>query len=124
MIRKSLAIIKTIICFEKQRAIKLEFEWKKLWDCFFLILRLLTTTSILSPAEMIPVCLEVWPLSLESPCWVSKGLIDYNLQITTMLNFFITYGDTFLHSTNYYDELYYELVRNSKFLEVLSMTGS
>jgi hypothetical protein len=33
------------------------------------------------------------------------------LQVVTIFNIFITYGDTFLPSAVSYDELYYELVR-------------
>lgn len=35
-------------------------------------------------------------------------------QVVNIFNLFITYGDTFLATTNSYDELYYELNREEK----------
>lgn len=32
-------------------------------------------------------------------------------QVVNILNFFITYADTFLSSPNSYDELFYEIIR-------------
>lgn len=44
------------------------------------------------------------------------------LQVVNIFNLFITYGDTFLATTNSYDELYYELNREEKvFSEIHAM---
>jgi len=41
-----------------------------------------------------------------------------------IFNLFITYGDTFLATTNSYDELYYELNREEKVFSELHAMGN
>ena len=41
----------------------------------------------------------------------------------TILNIFITFGDTFLPDPNSYDELYYELVRVRDTVHALELLG-
>lgn len=46
-----------------------------------------------------------------------------SVQIVTVFNLFITYGDTFLPSPSDYDDLYYELMRVSKLLDLFYSLG-
>lgn len=43
--------------------------------------------------------------------------------MVNIFNLFITYGDTFLATTNSYDELYYELNREEKVFTELHAMG-
>ena len=47
----------------------------------------------------------------------------YSMQVVNIFNLFITYGDTFLATTNSYDELYYELNREEKVFTELHAMG-
>ena len=54
--------------------------------------------------------------------WFRKPeTIELAMSITTILNLFITYGDTFLPSGNDYDYLYYELIREAKTLSAVTL---
>jgi hypothetical protein len=46
------------------------------------------------------------------------------VQITTVFNLFITYGDLFLPQPSDYDDLYYELIRDAKAIETFYYYGS
>lgn len=48
---------------------------------------------------------------------LSKQQVSICMQVVTVLNLFITYGDSFLPSPSDYDDLYYEIMRVSKTLE-------
>jgi hypothetical protein len=48
---------------------------------------------------------------------LSKQQLSICMQVVTVLNLFITYGDSFLPSPSDYDDLYYEIMRVSKMLE-------
>jgi len=48
---------------------------------------------------------------------LSREVLEVCLQITTIFNLFITYGDQFANP-NDYDELYYELIRNEEDVEM------
>lgn len=45
------------------------------------------------------------------------------LQVVNLFNMFITYGDTFLPTSNSYDELYYEIVRMHQVFDNLYCMG-
>jgi Domain of unknown function (DUF1741) len=47
----------------------------------------------------------------------------FTLQVINIFNFFISYGDTFLKTTQMYDELYYELNREEKIFSELNAFG-
>lgn len=44
-------------------------------------------------------------------------------QVVNLFNMFITYGDTFLPTSNSYDELYYEIVRMHQVFDNLYCMG-
>lgn len=46
------------------------------------------------------------------------------LQVVNLFNMFITYGDTFLPTSNSYDELYYEIVRMHQVFDNLYCMGT
>ena len=48
---------------------------------------------------------------------LSKQQLTICMHVVTVLNLFITYGDSFLPSPSDYDDLYYEIMRVSKMLE-------
>jgi Domain of unknown function (DUF1741) len=48
---------------------------------------------------------------------LSKQQLGICMQVVTVLNLFITYGDSFLPSPSDYDDLYYEIMRVSKLLD-------
>lgn len=50
-------------------------------------------------------------------------LICVSLQVVNLFNMFITYGDTFLPTSNSYDELYYEIVRMHQVFDNLYCMG-
>lgn len=45
------------------------------------------------------------------------------IQVVNLFNMFITYGDTFLPTSNSYDELYYEIVRMHQVFDNLYCMG-
>lgn len=45
-------------------------------------------------------------------------------QVVNLFNMFITYGDTFLPTSNSYDELYYEIVRMHQVFDNLYCMGT
>lgn len=47
----------------------------------------------------------------------TKQQLGICMQVVTVLNLFITYGDSFLPSPSDYDDLYYEIMRVSKLLD-------
>lgn len=47
-----------------------------------------------------------------------------SLQVVNLFNMFITYGDTFLPTSNSYDELYYEIVRMHQVFDNLYCMGT
>lgn len=46
------------------------------------------------------------------------------IQVVNLFNMFITYGDTFLPTSNSYDELYYEIVRMHQVFDNLYCMGT
>jgi hypothetical protein len=88
---KCLSVVHCMLCYQKLHRIRLQFNWKELWDALVgLVKYILSSERLLSSHENV------------------LGLAD---QVVTILNLFITYGDTFLPDPSSYDELYYELIR-------------
>lgn len=60
----------------------------------------------------------------QEPNLIKKcNIFHLAIQIINIFNLFITYGDTFLATTNSYDELYYELNREEKAFTELHAMG-
>ena len=89
-----------VLCYQKQHHHCLKrFKWELLWKQMFRLLGF--------------VGKEEW--------FKKPEVVELTLSITTILNLFITYGDTFLPSGNDYDYLYYELIREAKTLSAVSL---
>ncbi|XP_058064612.1 armadillo-like helical domain-containing protein 3 isoform X2 [Anopheles bellator] len=89
-----IGIIHRIIVYQKRCRVRLVYHWKELWTAMISLLKFL----IYQEQNLIKRC----------------NIFQLALQVINILNLFITYGDTFLATTNSYDELYYELNREEK----------
>jgi hypothetical protein len=95
---KCLAIIRRILCFEKKKELRFDYRWKELWLIMFTVMRFISVPEYFEKSETMALAAE----------------------LTTIFNLFITYGDIFLSQPSDYDQLYYELIRESKAIEVFS----
>uniref|UniRef100_A0A0K8TR82 Armadillo-like helical domain-containing protein n=1 Tax=Tabanus bromius TaxID=304241 RepID=A0A0K8TR82_TABBR len=97
-----IGVIHRILCYQKRCRIRLNYPWKELWAALIGLLRFLVTQE----QNLVKKC----------------NIFYLSLQVINIFNLFITYGDTFLATTNSYDELYYELNREEKvFSEIHAM---
>lgn len=90
-----------ILCYEKKFRIRIQYRWKDVWSALFAIMRQVSTEELFAKSE-------------------TKALSS---RIATILNFFITYGDTFLASPSDYDDLYYELIRLKPTIDAFYQKG-
>lgn len=99
----SIGIIHRILCYQKRNRVRLVYPWKELWSALISLLKFLVN---------------------QEPNLIKKCNIFYlAIKIINIFNLFITYGDTFLATTNSYDELYYELNREEKVFTELHAMG-
>ncbi|KAJ3614215.1 hypothetical protein NHX12_017790 [Muraenolepis orangiensis] len=84
-------IIHKLICYQKKCRIRLHYTWRELWSALINLLKFL--------------------LSNETLLLAKHNIFHLALLVVNLFNMFITYGDTFLPTSNSYDELYYEVVR-------------
>lgn len=84
-------IIHKLICYQKKCRIRLHYTWRELWSALINLLKFL--------------------LSNETTLLAKHNIFHLALLVVNLFNMFITYGDTFLPTSNSYDELYYEIVR-------------
>ncbi|XP_016890462.1 armadillo-like helical domain-containing protein 3 [Cynoglossus semilaevis] len=84
-------IIHKLLCYQKKCRIRLHYTWRELWSALINLVKFL--------------------LSNETTLLVKHNIFHLALLVVNLFNMFITYGDTFLPSSNSYDELYYEIVR-------------
>ncbi|XP_061511588.1 armadillo-like helical domain-containing protein 3 isoform X2 [Anopheles gambiae] len=95
-------IIHRVIIYQKRCRVRIAYHWKDLWTAIISLLKFL----IYQEQNLMKRC----------------NIFDLALQVINIFNLFITYGDTFLATTNSYDELYYELNREEKvFCELHAM---
>uniref|UniRef100_A0A1A9WGZ5 DUF1741 domain-containing protein n=1 Tax=Glossina brevipalpis TaxID=37001 RepID=A0A1A9WGZ5_9MUSC len=95
-------VVHRILCYQKRCRVRLNYPWKELWSALIGLLRFLVNQE----QALIKKC----------------NIFHLSLQVVNIFNLFITYGDTFLATTNSYDELYYELNREEKvFTELHAM---
>lgn len=97
-----IGVIHRILCYQKRCRVRLNYPWKELWSALIGLLRFLVNQE----------------QTLVKKC----NVFHLSLQVVNIFNLFITFGDTFLATTNSYDELYYELNREEKvFTEIHAM---
>uniref|UniRef100_A0A674NR89 Armadillo like helical domain containing 3 n=1 Tax=Takifugu rubripes TaxID=31033 RepID=A0A674NR89_TAKRU len=84
-------IIHKLLCYQKKCRIRLHYTWRELWSALINLLKFL--------------------LSNETSLLAKHNIFHLALLVVNLFNMFITYGDTFLPTSNSYDELYYEIVR-------------
>ncbi|XP_076879433.1 armadillo-like helical domain-containing protein 3 [Brachyhypopomus gauderio] len=84
-------IIHKLICYQKKCRIRVHYTWRELWSALINLLKFL--------------------LSNETTLLAKHNIFQLALQVVSLFNMFITYGDTFLPTPSSYDELYYEIVR-------------
>uniref|UniRef100_A0A3Q2G2S3 Armadillo like helical domain containing 3 n=1 Tax=Cyprinodon variegatus TaxID=28743 RepID=A0A3Q2G2S3_CYPVA len=84
-------IIHKLLCYQKKCRIRLHYTWRELWSALINLLKFL--------------------LSNETALLAKHNIFYLALLVVNLFNMFITYGDTFLPTSNSYDELYYEIVR-------------
>uniref|UniRef100_A0A182RPK2 DUF1741 domain-containing protein n=1 Tax=Anopheles funestus TaxID=62324 RepID=A0A182RPK2_ANOFN len=97
-----IGIIHRVIIYQKRCRVRIAYHWKELWTAMISLLKFL----IYQEQNLMKRC----------------NIFELALQVINIFNLFITYGDTFLATTNSYDELYYELNREEKvFCELHAM---
>merc|ERR1712137_545997 len=91
---RTLNVVQRVICFEKKTNPQINYKWKQVWDSLFLVIKFISNSEMFRNPEIIQIATE----------------------ITTIFNLFITYGDGFLGDASDYDELYYEMIHQTKTL--------
>ncbi|XP_011684939.1 PREDICTED: UPF0668 protein C10orf76 homolog isoform X1 [Wasmannia auropunctata] len=86
-----IGVLQRLLCYQKRCRVRLGYQWRDLWTALINLLKFLTTHESHLIKKM-----NIFPLAI---------------QVVNVLNFFITYADTFLSSPNSYDELFYEIIR-------------
>lgn len=100
----SVGVIHRILCYQKRYRVRLIYPWKDMWAALISLLKFLVNQE----PNLIKKC----------------NIFHLAIQIINIFNLFITYGDTFLATTNSYDELYYELNREEKAFTELHAMGT
>lgn len=81
-------------------------------------------TSLLAKHNIFHLALLVRSTALAPLLSSSLSVLHVLLQVVNLFNMFITYGDTFLPTSNSYDELYYEIVRMHQVFDNLYCMGT
>eukprot|EP00026_Physarum_polycephalum_P003890 Phypoly_transcript_03907.p1 GENE.Phypoly_transcript_03907~~Phypoly_transcript_03907.p1 ORF type:complete len:759 (+),score=84.53 Phypoly_transcript_03907:28-2277(+) len=144
--KRCVGIVHRILGYEKKTATRLAYKWKDMWNTLFSVMRQSIGAPIeqgilggpSGPAGSlatggnggVAVGNEVGDVAEGTGTvgprgsgsgggggGLSKQQLSICLQVVTVLNLFITYGDSFLPSPSDYDDLYYEIMRVSKMLE-------
>ncbi|KFD57504.1 hypothetical protein M513_01607 [Trichuris suis] len=97
--QRMLGIVHRIVCFNKKCKVRLDFNLHGLWNALLTLLRFVVVNSqtLLEEGDIFDLC----------------------NQVLTIVNLFVTFGDTFLPEAESYDDLYYEILRNSETLQAV-----
>ena len=90
----ALGIIHRLLSFQKRCRVRIEYCWKELWSALTAFIKFLIgneTYYVKHHLDMFSLC----------------------HQAVNLFNLFIMCGDSFLATTNYYDELYYCILQSS-----------
>jgi hypothetical protein len=112
----SIGLIQRLLVYEKRCNARLAYNWKSLWSALINLLKFLVYQeqylvkkfNIFTLATQVRKSTFFWAL-----------ILILIFQVINIFNFFISYGDTFLKTTQSYDELYYELNREEKIFSEL-----
>lgn len=99
-----LGILQRLLGFQRRCRVRLEYPWKELWSALTALLKYITGNE----AYLLKRGVDIYALS---------GAV------ISLVNLFILSGDTFLASTSFYDELYYEIIRNYAVFDGLNSLG-
>uniref|UniRef100_A0A914XIT5 Armadillo-like helical domain-containing protein n=1 Tax=Plectus sambesii TaxID=2011161 RepID=A0A914XIT5_9BILA len=99
----ALGIVQRIICYEKKCRVRLQYDWRALWNALISLLRFVVQQEahLVQSFDVFVLCQKV----------------------VTILNLFITFGDTFLPDPTTYDHLYYEIIRQRDAFDNLYSLG-
>jgi len=86
-----LGCIHKALAYQRRCRVRIAYNWRDLWSTLIGLVKFIVVN--------------------ESTLIKKMNVFSLCLQVSTIFNIFITYGDTFLPSASSYDELYYELVR-------------
>uniref|UniRef100_A0A5S6QGT3 DUF1741 domain-containing protein n=1 Tax=Trichuris muris TaxID=70415 RepID=A0A5S6QGT3_TRIMR len=96
---RMLGIVHRIVCYNKKCKVRLDFNLHGLWNALITLLHFVVVNgqTLLKEGDIFELC----------------------NQALTIVNLFITFGDTFLPEAESYDDLYYEILRNSETLHAV-----
>lgn len=99
-----LGIILRLLSFQKRCRVRIDYAWKDLWSALTSLIKFLIGNESYFVKHQ---------LDLFSLCQ----------HVINLFNLFIMCGDNFLATTNYYDELYYEIIRTYSVFDNLNSLG-
>ncbi|PAA70060.1 hypothetical protein BOX15_Mlig017614g1, partial [Macrostomum lignano] len=102
--QSALLILHRLLCYQKRTEIRLHYNWHHLWSALF------------TSARYALSCYQKQPVGTAEPQFL-RSLLSLVSSVCLLLNFFVTYGDTFLPTCEVYDLLFYELIRMKSLFE-------
>ncbi|KAH3766802.1 DUF1741 domain-containing protein containing protein [Pelomyxa schiedti] len=94
---KLLSLLQIIVSTLREQHSTIDFDWRTLLERLFLLMKFFSSEEIFSQPNSLSVIIK----------------------IVNLINYFITYGDSFLRDAEY-DCLFYEIVRNSSIINSMS----
>lgn len=104
--RQCVGVVHRLLCYQKHCRVRLAYQWRHLWSTLVALLRFIVAHEQL-------LCDVEESSGPASPRWPRAAVLRLCTGVVNIFNLFITYGDTFLATPTCYDQLYYELVRDS-----------
>jgi hypothetical protein len=106
----SLSCIHRLLVYQKRCRVRISYNWRDLWSALIALLKFMVAneSNLIKKVNVFNICSQV---GINLRACIGGYNAAALIQVVTIFNVFITYGDTFLPSASSYDELYYELVR-------------
>ncbi|CAD5118074.1 DgyrCDS6813 [Dimorphilus gyrociliatus] len=101
---RGIGVIQRVLCYQKRCRQRLKYNWNDLWSALIALLKFIVTYENYLMKQ-------------------KHDIFSLCYRVINIFNMFITYGDTFLPSTQTYDELYYEIVRTHQVFNNLYTMG-